>query len=148
MSRPPYAGAEIGETRFGAYPDYPLPTTSSRLVCLQAEPLTGRTHQIRVHAAESGFPILGDTLYGGTPAARVCLHAAELALRHPATGEALVFRAPVNFDADVRRGLRSALIDPRTTNAWRAIHGAGNDRPGVVCRSPWGLPPVAGETAA
>jgi 23S rRNA (cytosine1962-C5)-methyltransferase len=129
ISRPPYPDGEIAETRFGAYPAYPLPATPSRLVCLQAEPLTGRTHQIRVHAAASGFPILGDTLYGGTPAMRVCLHAAELALRHPATGEALVFRTPADFDADVRLGLRSALIDPRTTNAWRAIHGAGDGRP-------------------
>ena len=39
---------------------------------VQAEPRTGRTHQIRVHAAERGFPILGDTLYGGSPAPRVC----------------------------------------------------------------------------
>jgi 23S rRNA-/tRNA-specific pseudouridylate synthase len=54
---------------------------------VEAEPLTGRTHQIRVHAAEKGFPILGDTLYGGTPASRVFLHAAELTLTHPATGQ-------------------------------------------------------------
>jgi 23S rRNA-/tRNA-specific pseudouridylate synthase len=52
-----------------------------------AEPLTGRTHQIRVHAASKGFPILGDTLYGGTPFSRLCLHARELRLRHPCTGE-------------------------------------------------------------
>src|SRR5204862_5115229 len=39
-----------------------------------ARPKTGRTHQIRVQAAESGFPILGDTLYGGAPHERVCLH--------------------------------------------------------------------------
>ena len=42
---------------------------------VEAEPMTGRTHQIRVHAADHGFPILGDTLYGGAPAARVYLHA-------------------------------------------------------------------------
>ncbi|MCR4952967.1 MAG: RluA family pseudouridine synthase [Treponema sp.] len=39
---------------------------------------TGRTHQIRVHLSESGLPILGDKLYGGTPAKRLYLHAAEL----------------------------------------------------------------------
>jgi 23S rRNA (cytosine1962-C5)-methyltransferase len=61
---------------------------------VEAEPLTGRTHQIRVHAAEKGFPILGDTLYGGTPARRVYLHAAELTLRHPASGQEMTFRAP------------------------------------------------------
>ncbi|HEY5480769.1 MAG TPA: pseudouridine synthase, partial [Verrucomicrobiae bacterium] len=61
---------------------------------VEAEPLTGRTHQIRVHAAEKGFPILGDTLYGGTPAPRVYLHAAELTLRHPASGQEMTFRAP------------------------------------------------------
>ena len=67
---------------------------------VEAEPLTGKTHQIRVHAAESGFPILGDTLYGGTPAARVFLHAAEISFTHPATGKPVTFRAPANFDAD------------------------------------------------
>src|SRR6185436_10046488 len=45
---------------------------------LVAEPLTGRTHQIRVHAAESSFPILGDSLYGGRSFQRVCLHARSL----------------------------------------------------------------------
>ena len=74
-----------------------------------AEPLTGRTHQIRVHAASNGFPILGDTLYGGTPAARVFLHAAEITFNHPATGEAVTFCAPANFAADERLGLRGAL---------------------------------------
>ena len=62
---------------------------------MEAKPLTGRTHQIRVHAAENGFPILGDTLYGGTPAARVYLHAAEIILNNPVSGEEMTFRAPV-----------------------------------------------------
>src|SRR5438477_246263 len=80
------AGAELAETRFG------VPASAGSqfsgqagLHSVEAEPITGRTHQIRVHAAESGFPILGDTLYGGTPATRVYLHAAELAFRHPAS---------------------------------------------------------------
>ncbi len=74
-----------------------------------AEPHTGRTHQIRVHAAANGFPILGDELYGGTPAARVFLHAAEITFNHPATGETVTYRAPVDFTADARLALRSAL---------------------------------------
>ena len=97
---------------------------------IEAEPLTGRTHQIRVHAAESGFPILGDTLYGGTPAARVCLHAAELAFRHPVTGQELRFTAPADFAADPRFALRAALLDFAETDAFRLIHGAADGFPG------------------
>src|SRR5207302_523904 len=67
------------------------------LTLIQAEPLTGRTHQIRVHAAEHGFPVLGDLLYSGTPAGRLCLHAQELAFKHPAIGSDLIFQAPADF---------------------------------------------------
>lgn len=42
---------------------------------------TGRTHQIRVHLSSQGFPILGDTLYGGTPAKRIYLHSSELSCK-------------------------------------------------------------------
>ena len=97
---------------------------------MEAEPLTGKTHQIRVHAAESGFPILGDTLYGGTPAARVFLHAAEISFTHPATGKPLTYHAPATFDADPRLALRAALIDPQETDAFRVIHGASDGWPG------------------
>ncbi|MCZ8251693.1 MAG: RluA family pseudouridine synthase [Hylemonella sp.] len=62
---------------------------------------TGRTHQIRVHAASIGHPLLADTLYGGTPAAglvRQALHAWRLAFVHPVSGQALVFQAPPPAD--------------------------------------------------
>jgi len=98
-------------------------------ILVEAEPRTGRTHQIRVHAAEKGFPVLGDVLYGGSPAPRVCLHAAELTLRHPATQAWLTFRAPFDFAADPRLELRAALIAAEATDAWRAIHGASDARP-------------------
>lgn len=95
-----------------------------------AEPLTGRTHQIRVHAAEHGFPILGDTLYGGAAFPRVCLHAAELRLCHPATGVPKVFSAPVDFSAEARFALRTAIIALEETDSFRLIHGASDGWPG------------------
>jgi 23S rRNA (cytosine1962-C5)-methyltransferase len=93
--------------------------------------LTGKTHQIRDHAAEQGFPILGDTLYGGAPAPRLCLHAAKLTLEHPATGLPLTLSAPVNFAEDSRLGLRVAIVDPNLTDAFRAVHGAADGWPGL-----------------
>ena len=63
------------------------------------EPITGRTHQLRVHLASLGCPIAGDPFYGleGDPSPRMMLHACRLALPHPLTGEPLVFESPVPF---------------------------------------------------
>lgn len=69
---------------------------------------TGRTHQIRVHMAHIGHPLVADALYGGAPAAglgRQALHAHRLAFRHPVTGEALLFHAAV--PDDLRAALRA-----------------------------------------
>ena len=121
LSRPLHAGGDRAETRFQAG----APQAPGRW-SVAAQPLTGRTHQIRVHAAERGFPILGDPLYGGTPAPRLCLHAAELALCHPQTGREMVFAAPADFDADPHSALRAALIDPAETDAFRLLHGAAD----------------------
>lgn len=118
---------ELAETRFHRTA---LPCPGPNLVALTAEPRTGRTHQIRVHAAESGFPILGDVLYGGSPFSRVCLHAAEITLHHPLSNSQLTFRAPVDFQGDSRSALRTALIDPQQCNAYRLIHGASDGWPG------------------
>ncbi len=67
--------------------------------------LTGRTHQIRVHAAASGHPVAGDARYGdaeGDPPGlkRLFLHAASLELAHPTTGESLRLTAPLDNELE------------------------------------------------
>jgi 23S rRNA (cytosine1962-C5)-methyltransferase len=84
-----------------------------------ARPRTGRTHQIRVHAAENGFPIRGDVLYGGEPFNRVCLHAARIEFSHPQTKQLVVFEAEPGFNADPADLLRAAIIVPSETDAYR-----------------------------
>ena len=57
-------------------------------------PVTGRTHQLRVHSAHTlglGHPIIGDLLYGGTSAPRLCLHAFSITFTHPSTGQRMTF---------------------------------------------------------
>jgi tRNA pseudouridine32 synthase/23S rRNA pseudouridine746 synthase len=68
---------------------------------IDLEPLTGRTHQLRVHLQAIGHPILGDTLYAPPGiqqrAPRLLLHACRLELAHPASGERLVFDSTPPF---------------------------------------------------
>ena len=62
---------------------------------------TGRTHQIRVHLAAAGYPLVGDTLYGGKPLdamARQALHAHQLCFDHPVTGTLMAWVAPLPAD--------------------------------------------------
>ncbi len=73
--------------------------TAGPLVVIEARPLTGRTHQIRVHLAGGGLPIVGDELYGGEPAARVMLHAWRLTLPHPVKGGTFTVQSPLPDDA-------------------------------------------------
>jgi 23S rRNA (cytosine1962-C5)-methyltransferase len=122
------ADGELAETKFTPVLDSKF--GNSRLKMVTAEPLTGRTHQIRVHAAESGFPILGDTLYGGTASSRVFLHAGEIAFARPVTNKPVKFFAPINFDIEPRLTLRTAVIEPDSTNDFRVIHGASDGWPG------------------
>ncbi len=78
---------------------------------LRAHLHTGRTHQIRVHLASIGHPVVGDDTYGGgggrslvsLPPKRHFLHAAWLAFRHPATGARIELRSPL--PGDLRRAL-------------------------------------------
>ena len=84
---------------------------------------TGRTHQIRVHLSEHGFPLVGDALYGGVKKrlpthlaavarlTRPFLHAARLSFVHPATGRTMTFEAPLSPD------LQSTITALRQTAA-------------------------------
>jgi 23S rRNA pseudouridine1911/1915/1917 synthase len=71
-------------------------TANGSLVSVDLQ--TGRTHQIRVHLAAIGHPIIGDWLYGARNAARPMLHAAELAMLHPLTNQPLRVSAPPPYD--------------------------------------------------
>jgi tRNA pseudouridine32 synthase/23S rRNA pseudouridine746 synthase len=68
---------------------------------LELEPVTGRSHQLRVHLQAIGHPILGDDLYASPDAVaranRLLLHACELNLPHPVTGELMAFFSPPPF---------------------------------------------------
>ena len=79
---------------------------------------TGRTHQVRVHLAEHGAPLLGDPVYGRPPKdpamrrhgqvlGRQALHAAILGFTHPVTGE------PLRFESDLPDDIATALTDAR-----------------------------------
>lgn len=73
----------------------------ARTTRLRLEPVTGRTHQLRVHLQAIGHPILGDALYAPPAvqarAPRLLLHACALQLAHPVTGEALTFTCAAPF---------------------------------------------------
>jgi 23S rRNA (cytosine1962-C5)-methyltransferase len=119
-------GDDLAETRFK------LLHQEGATCLVEAHPSTGRTHQIRVHAASEGFPVLGDTLYGGTRHHRTCLHAAELTLAHPATGEVVTFSAEPQFAVPAPLALRAALFAGQPTTAYRLLQGATEGWPGFV----------------
>jgi 23S rRNA pseudouridine1911/1915/1917 synthase len=100
------AGREA-RTRYEVLHRYREPVPTTELACKLE---TGRTHQIRVHLAAIGHPVVGDGRYGGERPAvvvgRPFLHAERLAFVHPATGEVVTFESALPADLeDVRRGL-------------------------------------------
>ena len=84
-------------TRWRLLGHHPANSTSR----IELEPITGRTHQLRVHMAAVGHPILGDALYAPaevqTMAPRLLLHASHLAFAHPSTGDAVALEWAADF---------------------------------------------------
>jgi 23S rRNA pseudouridine1911/1915/1917 synthase len=101
-------GGREARTRYRVEARYREPVVATLLECRLE---TGRTHQIRVHLAAIGHPVVGDDRYDGTPPhatksnrllapGRLWLHAATLAFSHPTTGEHLRFNAPLPADLE------------------------------------------------
>lgn len=88
------SNGQAAETSFRVIEQHP------RGIWIEAAPKTGRTHQIRVHLAEYGLPILGDDLYGEASALapRLMLHASRLTFPHPITGAELTAISPLPLD--------------------------------------------------
>ena len=73
---------------------YKVIKKNEKYALLELKPVTGRTHQLRVHLKYLGTPILGDPVYGNTPADRLFLHASKLEITIP-KGEGKTFSAPL-----------------------------------------------------
>jgi 23S rRNA pseudouridine1911/1915/1917 synthase len=93
------ASGREARTSYGVEREFTEPVETALLTCTLE---TGRTHQIRVHLAAIGHPIVGDPRYRGArrsfPAPRTFLHAGRLAFDHPRTGERVVVEAPLPDD--------------------------------------------------
>lgn len=81
-----------------------LPAETRDFTLIRFSPHTGRTHQLRLHAASHlglGHPIVGDRIYGGSPYPRLMLHACSLTFTHPVTGQPMHFyQEDPNFSAN------------------------------------------------
>lgn len=108
----------------GSHPaDRKNPHPPEQFSLIKLHPKTGRTHQLRVHLAAIGHPIVGDTMYGGRIIsvgefnfARQALHAYEIRFVHPGSLEAMTLHAPL--PADIRRLLE--ILRPNGVSPFRA----------------------------
>jgi 23S rRNA pseudouridine1911/1915/1917 synthase len=100
-------GGKFGSVRAGgdfAHTDFRLLERLSGGLWVEAQPLTGRTHQIRIHLSENGMPILGDATYGGLDhigklfIPRLMLHAVDLTFPHPIHENRISIQSPLPED--------------------------------------------------
>lgn len=105
----PCKWAVVEEEGVNAETDFRALSTTKGFCLVRAEPKTGRTHQIRVHLAKLGSPLLGDVLYGGPRQItegsgidltinRTMLHALSISLAHPVNGTPIIIKADVPDD--------------------------------------------------
>lgn len=73
----------VGASGKPAQTHYSIIKSNNAYSLIELKPVTGRTHQLRVHLKQLGYPILGDTLYGGQPFERLMLHAQDLEITLP-----------------------------------------------------------------
>ena len=90
--------ASQGEDGLSARTDFKVVAHSEGRFLVRASLHTGRTHQIRVHLASMGAPIVGDRFYGGERSDRMCLHGYQLGFRAPANGEDVLLDCPPGAD--------------------------------------------------
>ncbi|NVN92068.1 MAG: RluA family pseudouridine synthase [Desulfuromonadales bacterium] len=109
---------KIASARYGimvegrpAQTDFQLLTASGGYSLIEAKPITGRTHQIRVHLESCGLPIVGDTTYGGEPAQRMMLHCASLLFTNDRGAEMCVRAAPDGVFAEFMKEKGLSALD-------------------------------------
>ena len=83
-----------------AITEYKVLTSNDRFSLVELKPRTGRTHQLRIHMAHIGTPILGDPVYNpkSPKADRMYLHATSLTFVHPVTGQKVTIESPLPFE--------------------------------------------------
>jgi 23S rRNA (cytosine1962-C5)-methyltransferase len=129
---------QTGSTSPNAITEFACLTEANGLTLWQAKPLTGKTHQIRLHASDCGIPILGDDLYGGSDFPQVMLHAAELnipSLGIPplkSTPSILMENLALCSNPNIAQWLlgierRNRLFDYGSQDCLRMIHTEGGD---------------------
>ena len=124
---PPDAPAQPAVTRFNTLARYELPQSAdprfatTRASLVQAQPATGRRHQVRRHLKHLAHPIIGDATHGKGPLnrwwaaqlgyQRLWLHAARLALVHPVTGQPLVIDSGLQWDGQALTSASAAAAE-------------------------------------
>lgn len=105
IERNPKAPAtfRVGVNGKSATTEYLVEQATGKYSLLQLKPQTGRTHQLRVHLAQQGHPIVGDIIYGGEPADRLYLHAESLEITLP-NRERVTFTAKLPKDFTTKIG--------------------------------------------
>lgn len=98
----PQGREAITDYRVVTYYRQEMGELAGEFTLIEAEPKTGRTHQIRVHLASIGHPVVGDKVYGRRrrriPIPRMFLHAQRLSFSHPVSGELVEVQAPLPED--------------------------------------------------